>query len=159
MPTIWGHFIINFSYPCRVVRPATPWRLIKMLYTISTPGQQVVLTLTPDLRINSSKMYETDVLLDYAVSSLVSSIVFDLRAVSDLNSIGSWTIFQVVFKAQECGKLVYLYNVQPSIRSVLVEAGILTIARWSRQRRSWIWFYARLLNLRDRQVHLITQST
>ncbi len=100
-----------------------------MLYTISTPGQQVVLTLTPDLRINSSKMYETDVLLDYAVSSLVSSIVFDLRAVSDLNSIGSWTIFQVVFKAQECGKLVYLYNVQPSIRSVLVEAGILTIAR------------------------------
>ena len=100
-----------------------------MLYTISTPGQQVVLTLTPDLRINLSKMYETDVLLDYAVSSLVSSIVFDLRAVSGLNAIGSWTIFQVVFKAQECGKLVYLYNVQPSIRSVLVDAGILTMTR------------------------------
>ena len=100
-----------------------------MLYTISTPGQQVVLTLTPDLRINSSKMYETDVLLDYAVSSLVSSIVFDLSAVSGLDSIGSWTIFQVVFKAQECGKLVYLYNVQSSIRPVLEEAGILTMAR------------------------------
>jgi anti-anti-sigma regulatory factor len=74
-------------------------------------------------------MYETDVLLDHAVSSLVSSIVFDLSAVSGLNSIGSWTIFQVVFKAQEHGKLVYLYNVQPSIRSVLVEAGILKMAR------------------------------
>lgn len=98
-----------------------------MLYTISTPGQQIVLTVTPDLSINSSNMYQTDFLLDHAVASSVSCIVFNLNSVSCLNSIGSWTIFQVVFKAREHGKVVFLYNVQPYIRLLLAEAGILTM--------------------------------
>ncbi len=98
-----------------------------MLYTISTPGRQVVLTVTPDITINSSNLYQTDFLLDHAVSSSVSCIVFNLSSVSCLNAIGSWTLFQVVFKAKEHGKVVFLYNIQPSVRPVLVEAGILTM--------------------------------
>jgi anti-anti-sigma regulatory factor len=98
-----------------------------MLFTISTHGQQVVLTVTPDLSINSSNLYQTDFLLDHAMSSSVSCIVFNLSGVSCLNAIGSWTMFQVVFKAQEYGKVVFFSNVQPSVRPLLEEAGILTM--------------------------------
>lgn len=99
-----------------------------MLYTISTTGDHVVLTLTPDAGINSPNLYQTDFLLERAVSSSVSSLVFDLGQVSCLNSIGSWTIFQVVFKAQEHGKGVFLINVQPDLRSALMEYGVMTMA-------------------------------
>ena len=99
-----------------------------MLYTISTSGQQVVLTLTPDMSINASNLYQTDLLLEHAVSPSFSAIIFDLRSLTCLSSVGSWTIFQVALNARERGKKVFLYNVQPSIMSTLHEAGVLNQA-------------------------------
>lgn len=99
-----------------------------MKCTISTPGQLVVLTLTVDLSINTPNLIRTDLLLDHVVSSPISLIIIDLRSLSCVNSIGAWTLLQVVFKAQEQGKGVYLYNVQPALRPHLKEAGILEMA-------------------------------
>lgn len=99
-----------------------------MKCTISTPGQLVVLTLTVDLSINTPNLIRTDLLLDHVVSSPISLIIIDLRSLSCLNSIGTWTIFQAVFKAREQGKGVYLYNVQPALQPYLKEAGILELA-------------------------------
>lgn len=98
-----------------------------MLYTISTPGPQVVLTLTPDMSINATNLYRTDLLLEHAVSSSFSAIIFDLGSLSSLNAVGRWVIFQVVCKANERGKRVFLYNVPSSIQSDLDEAGILSL--------------------------------
>jgi anti-anti-sigma regulatory factor len=99
-----------------------------MKCTISTPGQLVVLTLTVDVSINTPNLKRTDLLLDHVVSSPISLLIIDLRSLSFLNSIGTWTIFQVVFKAREQGKGIFLYNVQPGIQSSLKEAGILEMA-------------------------------
>ena len=99
-----------------------------MKCTISTPGQLVVLTLTVDLSINTPNLNRTDLLLDHVVSSPVSLIIMDLRSLSCVNSIGVWTIFQVVFKAREQAKSVYLYNVQSALQPYLKEAGILEMA-------------------------------
>lgn len=99
-----------------------------MKCTISTPGQLVVLTLTVDLSINTPNLNRTDLLLDHVVSSPISLIILDLRSLSCLNSIGVWTIFQVVFKAREQAKGVYLFNVQPALQPHLKEAGILELA-------------------------------
>lgn len=99
-----------------------------MKCTISTPGQLVVLTLTVDLSINTPNLNRTDLLLDHVVSSPISLLIIDLRSLSCLNSIGTWTIFQVVFKAREQAKGVYLYNVQPALQPYLKEAGILELA-------------------------------
>ncbi len=99
-----------------------------MKYTISTPGQLVVLTLTVDASINTPNLIRTDLLLDHVVSSPISLIIIDLRSLSCVNSIGVWTLLQVVFKAKEQGKGVYLYNVQPSLQPHLKEAGILEMA-------------------------------
>lgn len=98
-----------------------------MKCTISTPGQLVVLTLTVDLSINTPNLNRTDLLLDHVVSSPISLIILDLRSLSCLNSIGVWTIFQVVFKAREQAKGVYLFNVQPALQPHLKEAGILEL--------------------------------
>ena len=99
-----------------------------MKCTISTPGQQVVLTLTVDLSINTPNLSRTDLLLDRVVSSSISILILDLRSLSCLNSIGTWTIFQIVFKAKQQGKGVFLYNVQPSIQPYLKEAGIFDLS-------------------------------
>lgn len=99
-----------------------------MKCTISTPGQQVVLTLAVDLSINTPNLSRTDLLLDRVVSSPISLLILDLRSLSCLNSIGTWTIFQIVFKAREQGKNVFLYNVQPSIQPYLKEAGIFELS-------------------------------
>ncbi len=99
-----------------------------MKCTISTPGQLVVLTLTVDPSINTPNLIRTDLLLDHVVSSPISLIIIDLRSLLSVNSIGVWTLLQVVFKAQEQGKGVYLYNVQPDLQPNLKEAGILEMA-------------------------------
>ncbi|WNM62662.1 STAS domain-containing protein [Candidatus Nitrospira neomarina] len=99
-----------------------------MKCTISTPGQQVVLTLTVDLSINTPNLSRTDMLLERVVSSPISLLILDLRSLSCVNSIGTWTIFQIVFKAREQGKGVFLYNMQPSIQPYLKEAGILELS-------------------------------
>lgn len=99
-----------------------------MKCTISTPGQLVVLTLTVDLSINTPNLNRTDLLLDHVVSSPISLIILDLRSLSCVNTIGIWTIFQVVFKAKEQGRGVYLYNVQPDLQPTLKGAGILEMA-------------------------------
>ena len=99
-----------------------------MKCTISTPGQQVVLTLTVDLSINTPNLSRTNLLLDRVVSSPIALLILDLRSLSCLNSIGTWTIFQIVFKAREQGKGVFLYNVQPSIQLYLKEAGIFDLS-------------------------------
>lgn len=99
-----------------------------MKCTISTPGQLVVLTLTVDLSINTPNLNRTDLLLDHVVSSPISLIIMDLRSLSYVNAIGIWTIFQVVFKAREHAKDVYLYNVQSNLQPYLNEAGILGMA-------------------------------
>jgi anti-anti-sigma regulatory factor len=99
-----------------------------MKCTISTPGQLVVLTLTVDLSINTPNLNRTDLLLDHVVSSPISLLIIDLRSLSCVNSIGIWTIFQVVFKAREQAKGVYLYNLQPALQPYLKEAGILELA-------------------------------
>ena len=99
-----------------------------MKCTISTPGQQVVLTLAVDLSINTPNLSRTDLLLDRVVSSSISLLILDLRSLSCLNSIGTWTIFQIVFKAKQQGKGVFLYNVQPSIQPYLKEAGIFELS-------------------------------
>ncbi|MFZ1747484.1 MAG: STAS domain-containing protein [Nitrospirales bacterium] len=99
-----------------------------MKCTISTPGQLVVLTLTVDLSINTPNLSRTDLLLDRVVSSPISLLILDLRSLSCVNSIGTWTIFQIVFKAREQGKGVYLYNVQPALHPFLKEGGILEMA-------------------------------
>lgn len=99
-----------------------------MKCTISTPGQLVVLTLTVDLSINTPNLSRTDVLLDRVVSSPISLLILDLRSLSCVNAIGTWTIFQIVFKAREQGKGVFLYNVQPPIQPYLKEAGIFELA-------------------------------
>src|SRR5680860_1494250 len=99
-----------------------------MKCTISTPGQLVVLTLTVDLSINTPNLNRTDLLLDHVVSSPISLLIIDLRSLSWVNSIGTWTLFQVVFKAKEQTKGVYLYNMQPAIQPYLKEAGILEMA-------------------------------
>lgn len=99
-----------------------------MKCTISTPGQLAVLTLTVDLSINTPNLNRTDLLLDHVVSSPISLIILDLRSLSSLNSIGVWTIFQVVFKAREQAKGVYLFNVQTALQPYLKESGILELA-------------------------------
>ncbi|MCA9419534.1 MAG: hypothetical protein KC592_00865 [Nitrospira sp.] len=99
-----------------------------MKCTISTPGQHVVLTLTVDLSINTPNLNRTDLLLERVVSSPISLLILDLRSLSCVNAIGTWTIFQIVFKAREQGKGVFLYNVQPSIQPYLKEAGILELS-------------------------------
>lgn len=99
-----------------------------MLYTISTSGPQVILTVTPDLSINTTNLNRTDLLLEHAVSSSFSAVVFDLESMSTLSSIGCWVIFQVAYKARERGKRVFLYNIPSSIQSVLNEAGIFNLA-------------------------------
>lgn len=99
-----------------------------MKCTISTPGQLVVLTLTVDLGINTPNLNRTDLLLDHVVSSPISLIIIDLRSLSCVNSIGVWTLFQVVFKAREQGKGVYLYNLPPALQPHMKEAGILEMA-------------------------------
>ncbi len=99
-----------------------------MKCTISTPGQHVVLTLTVDLSINTPNLNRTDLLLDHVVSSPISLLIIDLRSLSCVNSIGIWTIFQVVFKAREQAKGVYLYNLQPALQPYLKEAGILELS-------------------------------
>lgn len=99
-----------------------------MKCTISTPGQHVVLTLTVDLSINTPNLSRTDLLLDRVVSSPISLLILDLRSLSCVNAIGTWTIFQIVFKAREQGKGVFLYNVQPSIQPYLKEAGIFELS-------------------------------
>ncbi|WP_342347610.1 STAS domain-containing protein [uncultured Nitrospira sp.] len=99
-----------------------------MKCTISTPGQLVVLTLTVDLNINTPNLNRTDLLLDHVVSSPISLIILDLRSLSCVNSIGVWTLFQIVFKAREQGKGVYLYNLQPALQAHLKEAGIFEMA-------------------------------
>lgn len=99
-----------------------------MMYKFSSFREKIILTVTPDIRINSPNLYRTDLLSNQAVSPSISSIIFDLVSLSSLNFIGSWTIFQVAFKAKEHGKCVFLYNVQPSIQEALVNAGILNLA-------------------------------
>ncbi|WNM56667.1 STAS domain-containing protein [Candidatus Nitrospira allomarina] len=99
-----------------------------MKCTISTPGQHVVLTLTVDLSINTPNLSRTDLILDRVVSSPISILILDLRSLSCVNSFGTWTILQIVFKAREQGKGVFLYNVQPSIQPYLKEAGILELS-------------------------------
>lgn len=99
-----------------------------MKCTISTPGQHVVLTLTVDLSINTPDLSRTDMILERVVSSPISLLILDLRSLSCVNAIGTWTIFQMVFKAHEQGKAVFLYNVQPSIQPYLKEAGILELS-------------------------------
>ncbi len=99
-----------------------------MKCTISTPGQLVVLTLTVDLSINTANLNRTDLLLNHVVSSPISLIIIDLGSLSCLNSTGIWTIFQVVFKAREQAKGVYLYNVESALQPYLKEAGILEMA-------------------------------
>lgn len=99
-----------------------------MKCTISTPGQHVVLTLTVDLSINTPNLSRTDMLLERVVSSPISLLILDLRSLSCVNAIGTWTIFQMVFKAREQGKGVFLYNVQPSIQPYLKEAGIFELS-------------------------------
>ncbi|WP_447962906.1 STAS domain-containing protein [Nitrospira sp. Ecomares 2.1] len=99
-----------------------------MKCTISTPGQLVVLTLTVDLSINTPNLSRTDLLLDHVVSSPISLLIIDFRNLSCVNSIGAWTLFQIVFKAREQKKAVYLYNLQPALQPHLKEAGILEMA-------------------------------
>ena len=99
-----------------------------MKCTISTPGQHVVLTLTVDLSINTPNLNRTDLLLERVVSSPISLLILDLRSLSCVNAIGTWTIFQIVFKAKQQGKGVFLYNVQPSIQPYLKEAGIFELS-------------------------------
>jgi hypothetical protein len=99
-----------------------------MMYKISSFRQTAVLTVTPDIRINSPNLSRTNVLMDYAVSPIISSMIFDLDSLSYLNFLGCWTIFHVTFKAKEHQKHVFLYNVEHSIRPILVDAGILSLA-------------------------------
>ncbi|HBP86599.1 MAG: anti-sigma factor antagonist [Nitrospira sp.] len=99
-----------------------------MKCTISTPGQLVVLTLTVDISINTPNLNRTDLLLEHVVSSPVPLLILDLGSLSCVNSVGTWTIFQIVFKAREKGKGVFLFNLEPSIQSYLKEAGILELA-------------------------------
>ncbi|MDR4493492.1 MAG: STAS domain-containing protein [Nitrospirales bacterium] len=99
-----------------------------MKCTISTPGQLVVLTLTADPSLNSSNLNRTDLLLNHVISSPVSLIIIDLNSLSVLSPVGTWTLFQVVHKAKEHGKSVYLYNVHPAIQSYLTNAGICELA-------------------------------
>jgi anti-anti-sigma regulatory factor len=99
-----------------------------MTYKISSIRQNVILTFTPDMSINSPNLSRTGLLLDHAMSSSISVIIFDLVSVSRLNSIGSWTLFHVAVKAKDCGKQLFLFNVAPAIQSVLLEAGLLNLA-------------------------------
>ncbi len=98
---------------------------IVMKCTISTPGQHVVLTLTVDLSVNTPNLSRTDLLLDRVVPSPISLLILDLGSLSCVNSIGVWTIFQIVFKAREQAKGVYLFNMQSAVRPLFKEAGIL----------------------------------
>jgi hypothetical protein len=99
-----------------------------MMYKISSFRQKAVLTVTQDIRINSPNLSRTNVLLDYAVSPTISSMIFDLDSLSCLNFLGCWTIFHVACKAKEHKKYVFLYNVEHSMRPILVDAGILSLA-------------------------------
>ena len=99
-----------------------------MMYKISSFRQKVILTVTPDIRINSPNLSRTNLLLDHAMSSTISLIIFDLDSLSALNFLGSWTIFHVAYKAKEHEKCVFLYNVQPSIQPILLQSGILDLA-------------------------------
>jgi anti-anti-sigma regulatory factor len=110
-----------------IVRQATR-RKGGMTYKISSIRQNVILTFTPDMSINSPNLSRTGLLLDHAMSSSISVIIFDLASVSFLNSIGSWTLFHVAVKAKDCGKKLFLFNVAPAIKSDLLRAGLLSLA-------------------------------
>jgi anti-anti-sigma regulatory factor len=100
-----------------------------MLYKFSTPGHSLILTLIPDMSINTGNIYRTESLLEHAVSSPISCIVFNLESLSSLNAVGRWTIYQVTYQAKKKGKFVLLCNVPATLERMLAEAGVLELAR------------------------------
>lgn len=100
-----------------------------MQYTFSTPGHSLVLTLTPDISINTGNIYRTESLLEHAVASPISCIVFNLESLPSLNAVGRWTIYQVAYQAKKRGKFVLLCNVPATLERMLAEAGVLELAR------------------------------
>jgi anti-anti-sigma regulatory factor len=99
-----------------------------MLYKFSTTGHSLILTLTPDMSINTGNIYRTESLLEHAVSSPISCLVFNLESLSSLNAVGRWTIYQVAYQAKKKGKFVFLCNVPATIEPMLAEAGVLELA-------------------------------
>jgi hypothetical protein len=99
-----------------------------MTYTVSTHGQHLVLTLTPDMTINSGNIYKTESLLEHAVSSPIACLVFNLEFLLALNAVGRWTLYQVAYQAKKKGKLIFLYKVPAMLEPMLSEAGIFELA-------------------------------
>jgi hypothetical protein len=84
-----------------------------MLYKFSTPGHSLILTLIPDMSINTGNIYRTESLLEHAVSSPISCIVFNLESLSSLNAVGRWTIYQVTYQAKKKGNSYCCVMFQP----------------------------------------------
>ncbi len=97
-----------------------------MRYTISTRSGGLLLTLKPDFSINSPTLSQTELILNRMITSPIMAILIDFARLPNLTFRGSWTILQIVFRAQEYGKSVFFSNIQASIEPMLVETGILS---------------------------------
>lgn len=100
-----------------------------MMYKISTRGNRTVLTMTPDLSINSLDLAKTDLILNRVMSPPIMDIVLNLDSVICLTFRGSCAILQIVSHAKAHGRWAFLFNVQPSIQPLLAEIGVMDMVR------------------------------
>lgn len=98
-----------------------------MKYKISYLRNHLILTLTPDMKINSGNLRQTELLLGHAMSSSISCIVFDLGSLSSMNTIGSRALYHLASQANK-KKCVFLSNVSDSLEQSLSESGICEFA-------------------------------
>jgi hypothetical protein len=100
-----------------------------MMYKISTRGERVVLTMTPDLSINSLNLAQTDLILHRVMSPPIMAIVLNLDSVVCLTFRGSCSILQIVSHAKAHGRWAFLSNVPSSIQPLLFEIGVMDMVR------------------------------
>ncbi|MEX2491590.1 MAG: hypothetical protein WD425_07490 [Nitrospirales bacterium] len=100
-----------------------------MVYKIGTRGNRAVLTMTPDLSINSLDLAQTEVILHRMMASPIMAVVLNLDDVVCLTFRGSCAILQIVSHAKTQGLSVFLSNVQPSIHPLLAEIGAMDMVR------------------------------
>jgi hypothetical protein len=100
-----------------------------MMYKISTRGERVVLTMTPDLSINSLDLAQTDLILHRVMAPPIMAIVLNLDGIVCLTFRGSCAILQIVSHAKAQGRCVFLSNVPSSIQPLLVEIGVMDMAK------------------------------
>ena len=106
-----------------------------MTYKISCLRQYLILTLTPDIKINFGDLCQTELLLNHAMSSSISCIIFDLGSLSSMNTIGKWTLYHLAYQATNKGKSVFLSNVSYPLEQILAESGICEFATFVKSPR------------------------